>query len=91
MDPADIHLFKVSNGNTRTIREICSTTTIDIKTTSLSLFGVFVIFEQYLTHCSGVSIVDNEQVNTQRETLALNGSMVRINCLAKKSNLATRV
>ena len=63
----------------------------DIKTTSLTSFGVFVTFEQYLTHCSAVSIVDNEQVNADRETLALNRSMARIKGLVKKSYLATRV
>ena len=63
----------------------------DIKTTSLTSFGVFVTFEQYLTHCSAVSIVDSEQANADRETLALNRSIARITCLVKKSYLATRV
>ena len=51
--PAGIYLFKVNNGSTRAISEICSKLTIKTP----ELWTDF-------THCSGVFIVDFEQVNT---------------------------
>ena len=50
MSSAAIYLFKVSNGNTRAMCEICSQLTV--KTA-----------ERHFTHYSGVSIVNSEQVN----------------------------
>ena len=45
--PADIYLQKVSNENTRTISKICP------------IFNLIL----YSAHCSGISIVNYEQVN----------------------------
>ena len=57
---AGIYLFKVSKGNTRAIHKIVSKLTIKTPTSLL------LTFEQisYFTHCSSVSAVDFEQVNT---------------------------
>ena len=54
--PIDIYLFKVNNGNTRAMREICSTLTIKTPERLLLILNRF-------TYCSGISIVDFEQVN----------------------------
>ena len=59
------YLFKVNNRNTRTMREIGSKLTI--KTTERCHWRrsvVFIANFEQVSHCSSVSIVDFEQVNT---------------------------
>ena len=63
--PASIYFFKINNANTRTTCEICLNLTI--KTSEGSQWRRFVVFivnfELILHHCTGVSIVNFEQVN----------------------------
>ena len=62
--PAGIYLHIVNNGKPRALYEICSKLTI--KTPEQRHWhrsGVFILNFEYFTHCSGVSIVDFEQVN----------------------------
>ena len=60
-----LYLFKVNNGNTRTVCEICSKITIKTPLTTLlmSLWCLYLYLWADLTHWSGVSIVDFEQIN----------------------------
>ena len=57
--PSIIYMFKVNNGNTRTMCEICSKLTI--KTTERRHWRQNDVI--YFTHCSGVTTVDFEQMN----------------------------
>ena len=57
-------LFKVSNGNPKTMCEICSM--FMIKTPERRHWrrcGVFIVNFEQISHCSGVSIVDFEPVD----------------------------
>ena len=64
LNPAGIYLFKVYNGNTRAICDICLKLSIKtpehVHEVPLTLIVNFVI---YFTHCSGVFIVEFEQGN----------------------------
>ena len=65
--PAGFYLFKVHNGNPRTMFEICAKLFIykDIRTGSVTPFGfVFCYIWANFANSSGVSIVEFEQVNT---------------------------
>ena len=56
-----MYSFKVNNGNARTPSEICSKFTIN--TSEKSRSGVCIANFEQISYCSGVSIVDFEQVN----------------------------
>ena len=63
--PINTYLFKVNNGNTKAIYEICLKLTLDIlKRHQCRHSGVFIDnFEHILCIFLGVSIVDFQQVN----------------------------
>ena len=48
--PADIYLFKVKNGNTRTMCEICSKLTIKTAQRRSGRSGVFIINLEQISH-----------------------------------------
>ena len=58
MNPANIYLFKVNNGNTKTMCEICS------KSTILATEPHQILTRTTSVCSSGVSILHFEQVNT---------------------------
>ena len=74
--PTNIYLFKVNNENTRKICEICSKLTIwlwklfkvnnkDTRTTSMTSFSCLYSWLWVdFTNCSGISVVDFEQIST---------------------------
>ena len=63
--PAGNYLFKINNGNTITMCEIYSKlNNSDTRTKSVTSFWRFHWLRADLAHCSGVSIVDLEQVYT---------------------------
>ena len=59
--PSGVHLFKVNNGNTRIMIGICSKLTI--QTSERSCWCVYSWLWIDFTYCSGILIVDFEQVN----------------------------
>ena len=61
--PAGIYLYKVNNGNARTIFEVCSKSTIKrLEQHQLHRSDVFIV--DFVTHCSAVSIIDFELIIT---------------------------
>ena len=61
ISPAGIYLFKVNNGNTRTMCEhVIDVVLVSLLLTLLTLLSLLLT---YFTHRSGVSIVDFEKVN----------------------------
>ena len=67
--PAGIYIFKVNDGNARTICKICSK--LAIKTPEqrqLRRSSVFIVNWIDFTHCSGVCDIDVEQLDPRRET-----------------------
>ena len=66
---AGIYLFKVSNGNTRTVCEICSKLTIRNQNDVIDAGLVHLDRQIWIdsAHCSVVSIVEFEQVNARWE------------------------
>ena len=58
--PTHIYLFKVNNGNSRKVSEICSKLTIKTPEGSQRLCKLLTDF----IYCSGLSTVDFEKVNT---------------------------
>ena len=61
--PVSIYLFRVNNGNTRTIWEICSKLTLKTERCYWLRSGIFIVNLTDFTYCSGIAIVDFEQVN----------------------------
>ena len=62
--PANIYLFKVSNGNARNFCEISSKLTIEApKRHHWSRSGVLILNFKQIPHCSDVSIVNLDQIN----------------------------
>ena len=59
-NPPDIYLFKINNENTRTMCEICSKSTVKAPERRQCLYCKI---GTDFTPCSGVSIVEFEQVN----------------------------
>ena len=55
---AGVYLLNVNNGNTRTMREICSKLTV----TLLRRFSAFTVNVEQTSHCSAVFIAEFEQV-----------------------------
>ena len=63
--PASIYLFKVSNNNTWAMCEISSKLTINtLEQRQWLRSDVFILSFEHISHCSGVSIVNFEQLNT---------------------------
>ena len=63
--PASIYLFKVSNNNTWAMCEISSKLTINtLEQRQWLRSDVFILSFEHMSHCSGVSIVNFEQLNT---------------------------
>ena len=62
--PVGIYLFNVNNGNTKTMCEICSNLTIKTpeRPSMTSLWCLYYQLWTDFTYCSGVCIVDFEQV-----------------------------
>lgn len=61
---AVIYLFKVNNGNTRTMCENCLVNNKGARATSLTSFwGLYCYLWTDFINCSGIPIVDGEQVN----------------------------
>ena len=56
-----IYLFKLYNGNTRTMSEVCSTSTIKTPTEWSHVFILLTL--NIFTHCSGVFIIEVKQIN----------------------------
>ena len=56
-----IYFFKVNNGNTSAMLEICSESTIK---TLINTWCLYCSLWSYFTYCCGVSIADLEQVST---------------------------
>ena len=70
--PAGIYLFKVNNRDTLIMCKICSK--LIIKTPERCHWrrsGVFIVNFEEISHCSGVSVVDFEQLNAGWEATLL--------------------
>ena len=64
MNEGGIFLFKINNGNTRTMYEICSKLTISTpEGRHWRPSGVLVVHFEYISHIVPVPIVDFKQVN----------------------------
>ena len=59
-----MYLFKVNSGNTRIVCKICLKLTVKTPVTEVILMSLLLALNRI--YCSGVSIVDLEQINAGR-------------------------
>ena len=68
-----IYLFRVNNGNTRTMYEICLRLTImkQNNVATIALVSLLLTLNRFFLSCSVVNIVDFEKVLTACETMSV--------------------